>query len=433
MDSGRQFVLDVFSRADYTGDDVRRVIAALTDRGTFHFPQLATGLFSAAAGQGDDFAQSGYQSVWVRDTIHIAHVHWVIGETKVAVKAVTSLLEFLLRNRQRLDDILSGAGDHNEPMQRPHIRFDGNTLTELDEKWAHAQNDALGYLLWFACRLIRTGALEPTPDQLGVLTSIVKFFGVVEYWRDEDSGHWEEVRKIAASSIGAALAGLNEYRELIAAPHSLALRGAIDSADLEALLAQGRAALKEILPWECRQANPLQRRRYDAALLFLIYPLEIVDGPVADQIAADVIENLQGPHGIRRYPGDSYWCADYKRLLSADTRTADFSDDLGSRDRLLQPGTEAQWCIFDPILSVIFAKKYLASRQPRDLQRHRDHLLRSLRQLTTAETGFPLDRCPESYYCENGTWTPNDITPLLWTQANVRVALEFAEQVAREA
>src|SRR5262249_37950240 len=151
---------------------------------------------------------------------------------------------------------------------------------------------------------------------------------------------------------------------------------------------------------------------------------------MADQIVADVIENLQGPHGIRRYPGDSYWCADYKELLAADTRTADFSDDLDSRDKLLKPGTEAQWCIFDPILAVIFAVAYLKSGSRASLVLHREYLLRSLRQLTTAEMRFGPDRCPESYYCERGQWAPNDITPLLWTQANLRLALHFAEQVA---
>jgi len=432
MDSGRQLALDVFSRSNPTAQDVRRVIDALSARGTFHFPQLSTGLFSAAAGLSEDFAHSGYQSVWVRDTIHIAHAHWVIGQPEVAVRAVTALLEFFARHPHRWDDIIAGAADRHDPMQRPHIRFDGTTLTELPEKWAHAQNDALGYFLWLACKLISAGLLTPTAAGCKVLHAVPRYFDAVEYWQDEDSGHWEEVRKIAASSIGAAVAGLTEYQSLLRSASPLALRGPIDSAHLDSLIAHGQTALHSILPWECRQPNPLQQRRYDAALLFLIYPLEVVSGETADQIVRDVTENLQGPHGIRRYPGDSYWCGEYKQLLAADERTVDFSADLGSRDRLLKPGTEAQWCIFDPILAVHFARNYLDTKNPRDLQSHREYLLRSLQQVTTAEMAAGPDRCPESYCCARGEWVPNDITPLLWTQANLRLALHFAEKIAAE-
>ena len=62
-------------------DDAGRVLAFLEQQGTFRFPTLATGLFSAAAGEGGDLDMTGYQSVWVRDNIHIAHAHLAWGET----------------------------------------------------------------------------------------------------------------------------------------------------------------------------------------------------------------------------------------------------------------------------------------------------------------------------------------------------------------
>ena len=40
------------------------------------------------------------------------------------------------------------------------------------------------------------------------------YFQAIRYWQDEDSGHWEERRKIEASSIGAVVAGLRELRLL---------------------------------------------------------------------------------------------------------------------------------------------------------------------------------------------------------------------------
>ena len=198
---------------------------------------------------------------------------------------------------------------------------------------------------------------------------------------------------------------------------------------LQLLQRECRAALPGILPAECIQSDPAKQRRFDAALLFLIWPLDIVgERALEDRIIDDVRTQLLGPHGIRRYPGDSYWCADYRQLLSADERTVDFSDNLDARDRLLRPGLEAQWCIFDPILSCIFGRRYQRGGNAADLQQQLWHANRSLQQLTTADCRFPPYRCPESWFCERGEWIPNDITPLLWTQANLLQALQLLEE-----
>ena len=50
-------------------------------------------------------------------------------------------------------------------------------------------------------------------------------------------------------------------------------------------------------------------------------------------------------------PGDSYWAPDYDSRLSEADRTRDYSEDIESRNRLLErPGDEAQWCIFDLLI-----------------------------------------------------------------------------------
>lgn len=127
---------------------------------------------------------------------------------------------------------------------------------------------------------------------------------------------------------------------------------------LEPLIERGMGSLGKILPSECTQPDPSKQRCYDAALLFLIYPLQIVEGQLADRIRADVIAHLQGQAGIRRYLGDSYWAPDYKKKIKPEERTADVSDDLSSRNLLLPAvGQEAQWCLFDPNISCIFGQK----------------------------------------------------------------------------
>jgi hypothetical protein len=63
----------------------------------------------------------------------------------VAVQNLRTLMKYFIKHRKRLLDIIEGVADPNIPMNRPHIRFDGRSLEEVKEKWAHAQNDALGY------------------------------------------------------------------------------------------------------------------------------------------------------------------------------------------------------------------------------------------------------------------------------------------------
>ena len=108
----------------------------------------------------------------------------------------------------------------------------------------------------------------------------------------------------------------------------------------------------------------------------------------------------------------------------------DFSDDMSERDKLLKPGEEAQWCIFDPILSVIHGQRYLKDGDESQYDLQIEHFRRSLAQLTSAESRFPAFRCPESYFLEHGEWIPNDITPLLWTQGNLLLAFHRMKEVS---
>lgn len=406
-------------------DEIEQIAAFLESRETFRFPTVRTGLFSAAAGDDPEFRLTGYQNVWTRDNIHVSHALWATGNREAAVRAVSALLTFYSRHRRRFVDILEERVDSWSPMDRPHIRFNGETLKENAERWAHAQNDALGYLLWMACKLLRAGDLQPTPPRLDVFELLVNYFDAIEYWHDEDSGHWEETRKIEASSIGTVVAGLKEFRAWRTEADLMSTLPTVD-----VLIERGEAALDEILPAECIQPEPEKKRRYDAALLFLIYPLDVIEGELADRMIADVRTHLMGPRGIRRYIGDSYWCANYRDLLSPEVRTTDYSEDMSERDQLLNPGEEAQWCIFDPILSVIFGRRYLVSGDRTDLDEQIRHLRRSLSQLTASDARFPDYRCPESYFLERGQWVPNDITPLLWTQGNLKLALHAMHRSA---
>jgi len=265
-----------------------------------------------------------------------------------------------------------------------------------------------------------------------MLVLLVRYFEAIRYWEDADSGHWEEARKISASSIGVVVAGLDAWIGVLRAgnaptPDSVQRSKHID---LAADLAQrGRRALARILPSECTQGPPSLHRAADSALLFLLHPLRVLSEDVEAQILRNCEGLLRGEHGFRRYLGDSYWAPDYDVKLGPEDRTRDFSNDLETRDVLLpRIGLEAQWCIFDTAVSAYFGSRYQRDRDARDLARQTAYLNRGLLQVTTGDARTPAWRCPELYYLRDGVYAANPHVPLQWAQANLLVALQAMRQ-----
>ena len=422
----------LFDKIQFSQDtrNIQEIYSLLEKHKTFDFPVLNNGLFPAAILQ-DDTEYTGYSNVWVRDNIHIAHSFYVLGKYDIAIQNAHTLMAYFIKHKWRFEGIIEGKLNAADAMNRPHIRFNGNQLEEINEAWAHAQNDALGYFLWFYCTLAKQEFLEPQDSEWEMLVFFPFYFQAIQYWNDEDSGHWEEESKIEASSIGVVVAGLVALKKLI---HSTSNRvfaykgNQINDEILDQLIQVGESTLYNILPAECIQAKP-KHRQYDAALLFLIYPLRIVQNKIADQILCEVIENLQGEQGIRRYLRDTFWCRDYKDV-PPNIRTAlvvEREKWLEKQGRALRAGEEAQWCIFDPIVSIIFGIKYQQTHEEKYLQKQIEYLNRSLQQLTAKDSQFGLFKCPELYYLDNGCYIPNDATPLLWTQANLKIALKKLE------
>jgi phosphorylase kinase alpha/beta subunit len=416
----------------YTAAQVDAIAGALEAHGTLRLTPLATGLYPASSAAD----APGYRHVWVRDNVYVALALWRSGQPDAAIAVVRGLLAFYTRHRQRFDVAVVVAGfDARDVMTRPHVRFDGVTLDEIaGERWAHAQNDALGYCLWLAATLASARVFTPTAAEVETILALVGYLEAIRFWNDEDSGHWEETRKVSASSIGTVDAGLRAWRELLRAAQLREVRLAgitvPEARALEvaatALIDEAGRALISILPAECAQLSPRQNRRYDAALLCLLHPLGVVQGPLAELILADVHRYLEGPVGIRRYLRDSYWAPDYERRVAAEDRTRDYSDDLHTRDGLLDDiGREAQWCVFDPLLSALYGERLKAGGGDPARARQVRHFNRALAQVTPDWT------CPELYYERGGTLVPNPHTPLLWTQANLRLALVAMRETVR--
>ena len=416
----------------YTLPNIHRLIDHLKSQELFHFPISENGLFSAAIAKGER-EYIGYKNVWVRDNIYVAYSHYINGEINVAFNNLKTLMSYFKKHRNRFTGIIEGKVNPANSMERPHIRFDGQTLEEIDQQWNHAQNDALGYFLWFYCKLANEKLLPIQSEDLEILALFPFYFQAVCYWEDEDSGHWEEERKIEASSIGTVIAGLREMKQLLTdtllASQCQYNNKFVTVELLDKLINQGTSALNQILPFECIQSPP-QERRYDAALLFLIYPLQVIEGEMADCILNNVINNLQGDYGIRRYLGDSFWCRNYKDIPEEIRTTISIEREQWFKEQgqELQIEQEAQWCIFDPTVSAIFGLKFQKSQQAKHLEQQTHYLNRSLGQLTGKGCELGEFKCPELYYLQDGHYIPNDATPLLWTQANLWTALKIMEE-----
>jgi len=435
--------------ANYSNDTLLNVQALLKKQGTLSFESTTRELFPAAATA--DSENTGYKYVWVRDNIYVAYAHYIMGDRETTAKTLMGLMAYFQKFSFRFADIIENPELKEQVMKRPNIRFNGEALTEIDEDWEHAQNDALGYFLWLYCKLAKewgfaSPLLSLAQEESATLLQFMRYFNAIRYWEDADSGHWEEGRKVSASSIGPVVAGLKALRAII-------LNGYIDLSEQEnpddaammmPLIRKGEAALDEILPWESRNLGGDSgiERRYDAALLYLIYPLKVVSQQQAETILSDVKEALMGNYGIARYPYDSFWCRDFQDL-DKSIQTAKYTGReawLKDHDRAVKRGEEAQWCIFDPIISAIYGEWFQESGDDRFLELQTLHFNRALGQITgegnTVDGGagnnepveIPAYRCPELYYLQHDEYVPNVSTPLLWTQANLCIALKLMER-----
>jgi phosphorylase kinase alpha/beta subunit len=367
------------------------------ERKTF-FAANANGIYPAVGGM-DSKSVTGYQNAWLRDNAMVGYARLEAGDIPAAVACARGLMRFMESQAPRFDAVIARPCLKETVEARPRVRFDANSLRELPESWSHAQNDALGYVLWFRALLHNRGYLGLEASERETIRLFIRYFEAIRYWEDPDSGAWEEGRKVNSSSVGAVLAGLEEAK-----------RAGAEVAD--SLTEAGRGLLERHLPLESPKL-----RGADAAVLFLVYPLEVVRDPATRNMIVHLIQaRLEGEIGFRRYVGDSYYCQDYDRWFPPELRSVDWSQRIEVRDEYLQPGCEAQWCLFDSLLSVIFGRIY------GDREQQARYLQRAIAQRT------PKKECPELYYLKRGRWTTGPHKPLLWAEANLSLALSEARR-----
>lgn len=292
-----------------------------------------------------------YSYVWIRDTVY-AVLPYLTSCCSRYEETFHALLDLFRRYEWKID--IHTKQKPIFPYEYIHARY-STDLTELEQPWGHAQNDAIGLFLWGIGEGMRNGKkmLRGEKDRQ-ILQKLVSYLSCLEYWQLPDNGMWEEYIELHASSIGACVAGLRSVQLLVDVP--------------EELMEKGEQALNELLPQESESKDT------DLALLSLIYPFQIVLRDIALQILTNVSDKLERTYGCIRYAGDRYY----------------------------NEGAEAEWCFGFPWLGLCYSVLG-------DEEKAKEYGEK------TRKIVPPDGMIPELYI--GGTDRPNGNAPLAWAVA----------------
>ena len=113
---------------NYSLLQLKAISEFLHNHNTFNFKMLDNWLFPAAELKKET-EYTGYNNVWVRDNMHIAYAHYVNGRTETTKNNLLTIASYFKKHKHRFKSILNGKKDSAIPMNRPHIRFNGETLS----------------------------------------------------------------------------------------------------------------------------------------------------------------------------------------------------------------------------------------------------------------------------------------------------------------
>ena len=322
----------------------------------------SSGLFLASSNE----VTTGYDKAWLRDNVYEALAFEYSGDWDVVEKDYHTLLDIFDKHIDKIN--WATTNKPFESWQFIHARYNPETLEEFWESWGNKQHDAVGAVLFKLADFEQRGhsMLRNDQDHRTVQT-LIYYICNVEYWHDADSGMWEENEEVHASSIGAVVAALKKWKEI----------GTMD-VDQDAI-DRGEAALKNLLPRES------ESKFTDLALLSLIYPYEVVDIDMAQQIVDNLTYHLEKEHGVMRYKFDAYY---------------NKNDDGYSE--------EAEWCFGLSWLAIAY--KFLG-----DEDKAQEYLAKATKTITRD------GKIPELYMSNSQEYNEN--TPLGWSESMYVVAL----------
>lgn len=324
--------------------------------------EYPTGLFAASKKN----VKTGYDKSWLRDNFYETIAFEVIGDWDTVEKTYRGILDIFIKHEDKITWAIEHKPTHS--YQYIHARFHPQTFNEFWEEWGNKQNDAVG------CILYRLGELEihqkrsiiKTQTQERIVNKLVQYLDSIEYWKDFDSGMWEEDEELHASSVGACVAGLRSISKVpsVSVPVSLIRKGVL--------------ALEHLLPRES------ERKFVDLSLLSLIWPYDVVSGESARKILGNVEYHLKRNRGVIRYKGDKYYNKNEDGMSE-----------------------EAEWTFGLSWLAIIYQKLGRTDKA--------EELVKELLSIDTPEG------LPELYFSNSPEFNEN--TPLGWSESLFIVAL----------
>jgi GH15 family glucan-1,4-alpha-glucosidase len=318
--------------------------------------QRPSGLFGAS------------DKAWLRDNFYECLAFEYMGRWDVVRKTYRAILDIFLKHEEMIDKAIKKKPTHKNGYI--HARYHPITFDVFWEDWGNKQNDAVGAILF------RIGELEQhaeftvieTKDDKRIIQKLVNYLESIQYWRDEDSGMWEENEEIHASSVGACVAGLKKIAEL-------------DFIHVTPrIIKNGEKTLRKLLPREAKS------KFTDLALLSLIYPYNVVTPDESKEILSNIEYHLVKDMGVIRYKTDYYY----------------------NRDKIDKHSQEAEWTFGLSWLAIIYERMGNEAKA-------RHYMQRSLATVTEAGD------VPELYYSH--TKEENENTPLGWSESMFIVAM----------
>lgn len=325
--------------------------------------QYSSGLFAASKkGEG-----TGYDKAWLRDNFYECLAFEVLGDWKTVHRTYRSLLDIFLRHEYKIDWAIKQKPSHT--FQFIHARYNPESFDEFWEEWGNKQNDAIGCILFKIGELYHHKKMSVivTKDDKRIVQKLINYLESIAYWKDDDSGMWEEDQEVHASSIGACIAGLKMIRNIpgIYVP--------------EEIITKGEEALKTLLPRESA------RKFVDLALLSLIWPYKVTTKKQTEEILENIEYHLLRKKGIIRYKNDRYY----------NKNPDGYSE-------------EAEWTFGLSWLAIIYEM----------LKNHKKaKKFEKLAEKTITKDG----KIPELYFSHSSKY--NDNTPLGWSESMFIVAL----------
>lgn len=325
--------------------------------------QYGSGLF-AASKKG---ISTGYDKAWLRDNFYECLAFEVLGDWKTVHHTYRALLDIFLKHEEKIDFAIKQKPSHT--YQHIHARYNPENFNEFWEEWGNKQNDSIGCILFKIGELYhhKKQSVIITKDDRRIVQKLVDYLKTLEYWKDDDSGMWEEDQEIHASSVGACVAGLRMIKNIpgINVP--------------EELIKKGQETLNTFLPRESA------RKFVDLALLSLIWPYKVVNEKQTKEILENVEYHLLRKKGVIRYKNDRYY----------NKNPDGYSE-------------EAEWTFGLSWLSIIHEKLG-------------DHKKAKKFEKLAEKTITKEGKIPELYF--SNTTKYNDNTPLGWSESMFIVAL----------